>query len=81
MDKVYARSSDAKLANSIDNSQPSTQRTKRKLEDLSSGDEPTERAKSTTAKKRQPTKTKHVTMDLDSGDSVVDGRDYSQEGG
>ena len=79
--EVYARSSDAKLANSIDNSRPSTQRTKRKLEDLSSGDEPTKRAKSTTAKKRRPTKAKHVTMDLDSGDSVVDGRDYSQEGG
>ena len=50
---------------------PNTQRTKRKLEDLSSGDEPTMRAKSVTAKKRWPTKAKHVTMDLDSDDSAV----------
>ena len=49
----------------------STQWTKRKLEDLSSGDEPTKRAKSTTAKKRQSAKAKQVTMDLDSDDSVV----------
>ena len=34
-------------------------------------DEPTKRAKSITTKKRQPTKVKHVTMDLDSGDSAV----------
>ena len=51
--------------------EPSPQQTKRKLEDLSSGDEPTKRAKSTTAKKRRPTKAKQVSMDLDSGDSVV----------
>ena len=51
--------------------EPSTQRTKRKLEDLSSGDEPTKRAKSITTKKRRPTKAKQVTMDLDSDDSAV----------
>ena len=58
-------------AESDGDEESSTQRTKRKLEDLSSGDEPTERAKSTTAKKRWPTKAKQVSMDLDSDDSVV----------
>ena len=58
-------------AKSDGNKESSTQRTKRKLEDLSNGDEPTKRAKSTTAKKRWSTKAKQVTMDLDSDDSVV----------
>ena len=58
-------------AESDGDKESSTQRTKRKLEDLSNGDEPTKRAKSTTAKKRRPTKAKQVTMDLDSDDSVV----------
>ena len=44
---------------------------KRKLEDLSNGDEPTKRAKSTTTKKRQPTKAKQVKMDLDLDDSAI----------
>ena len=44
---------------------------KRKLEDLSNGDEPTKRAKSTTTKKRQPTKAKQVMMDLDLDDSAI----------
>ena len=58
-------------AESDGDEEPSTQRTKRKLEDLSSGDEPTKRAKSITTKKRRPTKVKHVAMDLDSDDSAV----------
>ena len=59
------------IAESDGDEEPSTQRTKRKLEDLSSGDEPTKRVKSITTKKRRPTKTKQVTMDLDSDDSAV----------
>ena len=46
------------IAESDGDEEPNTQRTKWKLEDLSSGDEPTKRAKSTTAKKRRPTKAK-----------------------
>ena len=44
-------------AESDGDKEPSTQQTKRKLEDLSSGDE--------------PTKAKQVSMDSNSGDSVV----------